>query len=130
MTTSRGLRVSLIFMVLALTVGCDQTSKHFARTELARRGPLASPGGFVELTLAENSGAFLSLGESMPEQLRTGVLVILVGLGLLGLSGYLMTSASLGWVGFLSLTLVWAGGMSNLVDRLARQGLVTDFILI
>ena len=31
---------------------------------------------------------------------------------------------------FLSLSLVCAGGMSNLVDRLLHNGLVTDFLIL
>ena len=43
---------------------------------------------------------------------------------------YLIGHAKLGWVSFVGLALVLAGGVSNLFDRVTRQGLVTDFILV
>src|SRR5438552_9950556 len=130
MIPSRALRLLAVLLVLLSTAGCDQATKHLARTELSqwRSSPLA--GGFIELTLAENPGTFLSLGASLPEPIRHGLLTIGIGIGLTCLLAYLVRVATLRWTSFLALSLVWAGGMSNLVDRFARKGLVTDFILV
>jgi len=130
MNSSRTLRFLAALLVLLSTAGCDQATKHLARTELTpwRSTPLA--GGFIEFTLAENPGTFLSLGASLPEPIRHGLLTIGIGIGLTCLLAYLVRAATLRWTSFLALTLVWAGGMSNLVDRFARKGLVTDFILL
>ena len=129
MTPSRAIRFLAIFLVLASTVGCDQATKHFARTQLSQSNSTL-PGGFVELTLAENPGAFLSLGASLPEAARGGLLTVGVSLGLSLLLAYLMHNSRLHWLAFLGLALVWAGGISNLIDRFVRHGLVTDFILL
>ena len=88
------------------------------------------PGGFGELRLAENPGSFLSLGESLSVPMRTALLTIGVGAGLLGLLAYLVSGAGLSWFSFTGLAMAWAGGMSNLIDRVARQGNVTDFVII
>ena len=130
MTLTRKLRLALLLAVLLGAVGCDQTSKHFARTELGQFGSVTLPGGFGELRLAENAGSFLSLGASLPEPWRLGLLTIGVGLGLLCLFAYLAGSARLSWICFLGLALVWAGGTSNFIDRLTRKGLVTDFVFL
>ena len=118
-----------IFLILASTAGCDQATKHLARTGLSQVGSAILPGGVVELTLAENPGAFLSLGASVPPPVRAWI-SLGVGLGLTCLLVYLLRSASLRWPSFLGFALIWAGGMSNLIDRFARHGLVTDFILV
>ena len=130
MTLTRKLRLALLLSVLLCAVGCDQTSKHFARAELGPLGFVTLPGGFGELRLAENPGSFLSLGASLPEPWRLGLLTIGVGVGLLLLFAYLAGNARLNWICFLGLTLVWAGGTSNFIDRLTRKGLVTDFVFL
>jgi signal peptidase II len=130
MITSRKLRLAILFLVLGCTVGCDQTSKHVARSELGRVGSVALPGGFGELRLAENPGSFLSLGASIPQSVRLAVFTVGVGLGLVGLFAYLVGQTKLDWLSFVGLAFVLAGGTSNLIDRIMQQGLVTDFIFL
>jgi len=130
MPVSTKSRLIVLMLILVCTVGCDQTSKHIARTELNHGGFITLPGGFGEFRLAENPGSFLSLGTSLPDPLRLGLLTVGVGVGLLALLGYLTRGAQLSLYSFIGLALVWAGGTSNLIDRVARHGLVTDFIFI
>ena len=77
----RAIRLGAVLLVLVCTVGCDQATKHFARTELSQLAPQALPGGFVELTLAENPGVFLSLGASLPATARGALLKLAVNSG-------------------------------------------------
>lgn len=130
MTSSRIIRVAAVSIILLITAGCDQTTKHLARTQLPRIEATALPGRFIQFTLAENPGAFLSLGAELPGEVRNGVFTIGVALGLALLLGYLVRTPRVRWPAFLGLTLVCAGGMSNLFDRITRHGLVTDFMVI
>jgi signal peptidase II len=127
---SRTLRLLAVGLILLSTAGCDQVTKHFARKQLNQYESSLLPGGFVELVLAENPGAFLSLGASLPESVRGGLFTAGIGAGLTVLLFYLLRAVDLPRLSFFGLVLIWAGGTSNLWDRFARHGLVTDFILI
>jgi signal peptidase II len=129
MIPSRTIRLITISLVLVGTAGCDQATKHLARTELGQMGSITLPGRFIEFTLAENHGAFLSLGASLPEVVRIA-LTVGVSLGLSFLLAYLIRAPRLRWLSLLGLALIWAGGVSNLIDRFIRHGAVTDFMVV
>jgi len=120
----------MLLLVLVGTVGCDQTTKQLARTKLNPVDSIMLLGGLSELRLAENPGAFLSLGAGLSPKVRTGLFSLGTSLGLLGLLIYLLTHRQMHWVAFWGLALVFAGGVGNLIDRLTRQGFVTDFITL
>ncbi len=126
----RRLRLGVMLLVLAGTVGCDQTAKHFARTRLGASDSVTFPGGFGEFRLAENPGSFLNFGAALPEPARLALLTIGVATGLVILFLYLAANSRLSRMAFLGLALVLAGGTSNLIDRVTRHGLVTDFVLL
>jgi signal peptidase II len=83
----------------------------------------------LTLTKIENTGAFLSLGQSMPKILRTIFLTILP-LIILGLTFiYLLTKKNLSSFKVVGLCFVIGGGVGNLFDRVV-YGSVTDFLHI
>ena len=129
MTPARAIRLFLLSIILIGTVGCDQITKHLARLELGPAGSTQRGGRFLEFSLAENHGAFLSLGASLPQATRIA-LTVGVTFGLALLFWYLLCKPCLKWVSFLGLALIWAGGVSNLIDRVVRHGAVTDFMVI
>jgi len=130
MTLSRRLRFACLMFVLVCTVVCDQTAKHIARAGLSQAGSVSLLGGLAELRLAENPGSFLSLGALLPEPARSAVFTFGVGIGLAALLAYLTCLTQLSVAHFIGLALVLAGGLSNLLDRILHDGLVTDFVII
>jgi signal peptidase II len=130
MILSRKLRFALLAGVLLCTVGCDQTSKHLARTVLSYERSVVLPGRVVELQLADNPGSFLSVGAVLPNPARFVVFTLGVGIGLTALAAYLTGCARISTARVLSLALVLAGGTGNLLDRVLRDGFVTDFAVI
>ena len=130
MKLSHKLRLAVLLLVLGCTVGCDQSTKHIARRELEERGFILLPGGFGEFRLAENPGSFLSFGDSLSKSLRLTIFTIGAGIGLFSVLAYLVFGSRLSWLFFVGLGLVWAGGMSNLIDRVTRHDFVSDFIFI
>jgi signal peptidase II len=125
---SRKIRLFILVLLLGCAAGCDQASKHLARSGLDHSGSITLPGGFGELRLAENPGAFLSLGDSFPKSLRLTIFTVGTAVCMLGLFAYLV-GTRLGCGHFIGLALIWVGGTSNLIDRVTRHGLVTDFMI-
>jgi signal peptidase II len=84
----------------------------------------------VRLTYAENPGAFLGIGASLPAPARAAVFRVAASLIVLGLvlSAFLWPGLSRGRV--VALTLLAASGLGNLVDRYLQDGRVTDFLNI
>jgi signal peptidase II len=80
------------------------------------------------LQYAENTGAFLSLGSSLPEHWRQLIFTIFVGVFLLGLLLYVLLSRNLSGNHVTCLSLICGGGLSNLIDRIAYDGRVVDFL--
>jgi signal peptidase II len=118
-------------VVLSITitcVGCDQASKLAAKRFLAPNAFFSFAGDTFRLQYAENTGAFLSLGASLSDPWRHLIFTVMVGIFLLGLLGYLLFNRSLTSVGVLCLSWIFAGGISNLIDRIAYDGRVVDFL--
>ncbi len=121
-------KVALLFFILPTCVGCDQATKEIARQSLAGTGTLHFWGDTLRLCYAENTGCFLSLGAHFPAPFRSWLFTALVGGGLLALLLYLLAARAMTTPLFLALTLVLAGGLGNLLDRLFHDGRVVDFL--
>lgn len=125
---TRSMRVLLILVIMCGCVGCDQATKAIARERLPAGTTITMLHGTLRLERAENVGAFLSLGESLPKHLRSAVFtfggLLLVTLGVL----WTLFGRETDPVKTLGAALVCAGGVGNVIDRLCHSGSVTDFL--
>lgn len=121
-------RSILVLVILIGCVGCDQATKLIAKRRLIPGEAFSYAGDMLRIQYAENSGAFLSLGASLPEVWRQWLFTILTGVFLLGLLVYLLVSKALSRFAVICLALVCAGGIGNLIDRIAYDGRVVDFL--
>ena len=119
--------LSLSILVFG-TLACDQWAKQAAVGDLRAAPSRSYFGGVVELTYAENRGAFLGLGDRLDPNTRFWLLTI-GGFGLLAVlsmtllaRGVRSRSEIVGW------GLLLGGGLGNLIDRVMRDGSVVDFL--
>ena len=119
----------LVFLgIIVVCVGCDQHTKSLAKEQLSYSAPISYLDGFFTLIYAENTGAFLGLGESLHPNLKYFFLVFLPTLVLfLFAATYFKASSSMAQ--FVGMSLIVAGGIGNLIDRVT-QGMVIDFMNI
>jgi len=123
-------RLLLIFIVLVSCVGCDQATKSIAVANLPGLKTFSYLGDTLRLQLTYNRGAFLCLGSRLPDILR--LLLFSVGICFLLLAALLfaLLSKSGNFPMVLGISLVFAGGVGNLIDRIIHHGSVVDFINI
>jgi signal peptidase II len=123
-------RLALLSLVMLTCVGCDQATKAMARDSLAGRTILLL-GGAVRFEYAENTGAFLSLGSSLPSGVRSLLFVGGTGAIVLGLLVAMARGGQGGSPsGSLGLALLAGGAVGNLIDRVAYDGAVVDFVSV
>ena len=123
-------RTFLILLLIIACVGCDQSTKLLASRYLALAEPIHFFNDMFRLQYAENSGAFLSLGESLPDEYRFVVFTLAVFVMLFALTMYSLFNAGLSRLNVTGLGLIIGGGVSNLIDRIVNSGAVIDFLNI
>jgi signal peptidase II len=123
-------RLALLLVATLLCVGCDQATKAVARDSLAGRETISLLGGAIRFEYAENTGAFLSLGASLPDELRSLLFVGGTSLIVVGLLVAMAWGRNGSPAGSLGLSFLAGGAVGNLIDRLAYDGAVIDFVSI
>ena len=127
---TRALRLALVAGVLLCSVGCDQVAKTLARASLAASPPVSLLDDVVRFELAQNRGAFLSLGESLPGLTRYLLFVVLVGGALVLTLVFTLRLRGANPVQLVALSLLTGGGLGNLIDRLLHDAAVVDFVSV
>jgi signal peptidase II len=129
MKSKRILKTLAIVTVLISNIGCDQISKSIVRERIGYDEQIILINNCFTLTKIENTGAFLSLGGTLPEPIKSLLLTILpliaLGFGCI----YLMVKRNLSRLSLLGISFALGGGIGNVYDR-AIYGSVTDFMHI
>jgi len=124
-------RALFFAVILVFCVGCDQLAKSVATQALGAEPMRSYLGDTVRLGVVQNSGAFLSLGERLPESVRHAAFVLAVPLALaLVCLLALRAGAASSRASLAGLALLAGGGLGNWIDRLLHDGLVTDFVSV
>jgi signal peptidase II len=123
------IRFCILFLVVTANVGCDRITKNMARTKLLHGEEITMMQNHITLIKVENTGAFLSLGNSLQSASRILFLILLPSLILLGSVIYILVNPGINSMMNVGLSCIIGGGIGNLTDRII-YGSVTDFLHI
>ena len=112
---------------LIACVGCDHATKQLAQEMLGGARDVRLAAGTLHLELAHNTGAFLGLGDSLPQEVRLLLFGVLVPAALAFICTTAWRSGLTSGAPLLGLGLIAGGGLGNWLDRLLHAGTVTDF---
>jgi signal peptidase II len=115
--------ISLIF------IGCDRATKDLAKSHLKDKEPVSWFHNTVRLEYVENTGAFLSFGDNWSRPVSLWLFSIIPLFFLSGFFVYaLRRSGRMNFIGMLPFTLIFSGGIGNIIDRILYDRHVTDFM--
>jgi signal peptidase II len=126
----RVMKLGLIVLIVVACIGCDQAAKHAARRHLEGRGTVSLVDDVVLLHYVENSGAFLSLGSTLPRPVRMAAFIAFPIIVLAAMIVYIARRRETAWTVIAGLAFIVGGGCGNLIDRLFHDGRVGDFIIV
>lgn len=126
---SKYLKILTIFFLIFCNIGCDQVSKTIVRKQVGYYENISLVADRLTLTRVENTGAFLSVGNTLPSVLKIILLTVVPSAALLYGIYYLITRTRIPKLFLLGACFVIGGGIGNLYDRF-RFGSVTDFLHI
>jgi len=120
-------RLPLIALILLISIAIDRLTKNWAVANLKGEPAQTYFNDFIRIVYAENTGAFLSLGSGLSDQVRYWVLTILPILVLAYVLYMTLFSAGMDRLQVAAFSFILAGGISNIFDRL-MEGMVVDFL--
>jgi signal peptidase II len=129
MIFNRYMRNGLVLLLVLTNIGCDQISKNIVRKNISDTQNIGYFANHFTLMKVENTGAFLSMGNSMPPFFRILLLIVLPILSLIGALIFVLLKKGLNGVQLLAACCLLGGGAGNIYDRV-MHGSVTDFMHI
>lgn len=113
----------MYFIIIAVIVALDQLVKYLIQVNFVLDRSIPLIDGIFHITYIQNSGAAFSLFQN-----KTGFLITMQLIVITIVSIYLIKRRKKDhWCLLLSLSLIVAGGIGNLIDR-AMNGYVIDFL--
>lgn len=125
--------LKIVFFCIAVSsfVGCDQVTKNLAKTHLMDGHIVSYLNNTFVLKYAENTGAFLSMGNELSDTVSFWIFIALPIIFLIGLFVFvLLKLRELSLMKLLGFALILAGGMGNVIDRILYDRHVTDFMIL
>lgn len=122
-------KVLLFCLTCIVFIGCDRVTKQLAKEHLMFSQPKSYFHDTFILEYTENTGAALSVGDTLPQKVSFWLLSIVPLVVLILLFGHVtrrLNSFSL--LKLFSFALVIAGGLGNIIDRIIYDRHVTDFM--
>lgn len=107
------------FLAGAGIILLDQLVKHLTRISLSVGDAVPVIGDFFMIRHIFNTGAAFGMLAG-----KTGLLVLISAV-LIVIVAYLLRTMEMNWIGKLSVVMIAAGGISNMIDRIVQNG-VTD----
>ncbi len=127
MMKTAGQRLKILLPILLVSIGLDRWTKIWATEELYGQPTRSYLNDMFRLLYVENTGAFLSLGSGLSDQLRYWLLTLLPALLLVGLLLYTLLHRDMLRPHVIAFSFILAGGLSNIYDRIL-EGSVVDFM--
>lgn len=115
-------------IIIFICIGSDRLTKMVAQKHLPPYRTISFLHDTVRLQYAENTGAFLSFGANIPDGARFIIFTVLVGLFLFGLLLFQLFSSQFTRLQVVAMSLILGGGFGNMIDRVAHDGRVFDFM--
>ena len=127
---SKSARLMLATLVLTSCIGCDQVAKRFATDRLRDLPAQSYFAGMVRFEYAQNPGGFLSVGDGLSPKARFVLFTLGNSTFLVAIACLVVRCWKMRLSLYVSLLLLLAGGVGNLLDRVMHQGMVTDFLVL
>jgi len=129
MATKNLIKSVFILSIIIINISCDQVSKKIVRRNITPYETIHLLSNHLTVTRVENSGAFLSVGDSLPRSVKNVFLSLLpliaVAIGLI----YVLSRPGIPNNMLAGFCFVIGGGTGNIFDRI-MYGSVTDFLHI
>src|ERR1700740_2000270 len=117
MTSNKTTRIIFIIVLLAVSIGLDQLTKILVRNHMDYYDEYSYLHHHVTIHRVDNTGAFLSLGDSLSGPMRYILLNILPLMAVLFGLYYVFTRPNLNRTTLIAIILIIADGLGNLYDR-------------
>ncbi len=119
-------RAAELWLAIGL-IGADQLTKSAVRASIAPHESVVVIPGLLNLTHVLNTGAAFGFLNAVDFPFKTVVVAVLAFAALAAIAFYAVTLGSETRLARLSLTLILAGAVGNLIDR-TTTGAVVDFV--
>ncbi len=106
----------------------DQATKYYAVQSLQDQPIQRYLGDTIRIQFATNTGAFLGLGNALPENVRFWLFNVFTSVVIVGIFVYVLAASRMKAAESIAFALLISGGIGNLIDRITRDGLVVDFM--